>query len=91
MGKILTWLIAIIAGFIFFKAVKARKQADGANSASPGMENQRSKASQLDANAKTEAMVLCGVCGVHLPASESMTLNNVVSCSALNPCNNKKS
>ena len=91
MGKIVMWLVAAIAGFLFYKAVKARKNADENSNNSRGMEDQNADKSQLDGKSKTEAMVLCGVCGVHLPASESMTVNKVISCSTQNACSNKRS
>ncbi len=93
MGKILMWFVAIIAGFIFYKATKARKSVDNNNNDRQGMRNQRHPDAQLDSQsdgrAKTEAMLLCAVCGVHLPASETKTSNGIISCSDIHACSNK--
>jgi hypothetical protein len=93
MGKILMWFVAIIAGFVFYKAAKARKSVDNNKQDRESVRNQRHPDTQLDGRSegptKTEAMLLCGVCGVHLPASETKTSNGIISCSDTHACSNK--
>ena len=84
MGKILIWLMAAIAGLIFYKAVKSRQQADKHDRDQQAMNNQPIHDGEL--KHKTEAMVLCGVCGVHLPASETQSKNGIISCSQSHTC-----
>ncbi len=90
MGKILMWIVAAIAGIVFYKAVKARKNVADDHRDQQGMNNQRNNDSRLDNNGKTEAMLLCGVCGVHLPASETTARNGIISCSDTHACSHKR-
>ena len=83
------WLLAAIAGFVFYKAAKSRKQVDENNRDKQAVNNRRNNDSQLNNEGKTEAMLLCSACGVHLPASETQTRDGKIFCSDMHACGKK--
>jgi hypothetical protein len=64
-------LIAVLGWLFFFKKRKADGGDQVSHRPSQGLGNQ---------NDKTERIVLCAVCGVNIPESESVTSNGRTTC-----------
>ncbi|NLC37623.1 MAG: hypothetical protein GX772_14520 [Alcaligenaceae bacterium] len=75
MGKILFWIILILAVLI-----GARLLARSSSSPAPGGRLRKTaKAGQADMS-QAEAMVRCQHCGIHLPRSEAFMSNGKTWC-----------
>jgi uncharacterized protein len=88
MGKILSWLLLALAGYLVYKfLVIAKRKADRARQAPPGgagptQQDAEGAGSPGGAAAGGELMLRCARCGVHVPASEAIDVGDRHYCSA---------
>lgn len=73
MGKIVFWIVVIIAG-LFVARLLARQATKQNQPRVPPMAPSKNKA------ATPEAMVRCAHCGIHMPRSEALLLNGKTWC-----------
>lgn len=70
MGKILIWIAVGAAAWLAWKLYQtSRRRIEQSHRDAPGTD----KPAQPDPQASPERMVACAHCGVHLPASESVS------------------
>lgn len=75
MGKLLMWVVIILAILVIIRIVAARNSAKRSNPPpSPR------PAATPTGQTKAESMVRCAYCGVHLPRSEATLINGKTWC-----------
>lgn len=85
MGKLLFWVVLIIA-VLFVARIAARMAAAKQAGAQQGAR----RSQPASAAPKPEAMVRCARCGIHLPRSEAVLQNGLTWCSAEHAASGKK-
>lgn len=78
MGKIIFWLIVILAALLGARLL-ARQHEKSAGPRANGPARARHRAAP--AMASPEAMVRCAHCGIHMPRSEAMLIGGQTWCS----------
>jgi uncharacterized protein len=88
VGKILTWLLLALAGYLVYKfLVISKRKADRVRQAPPGgagptQQGGGDAGGPGGAAAGGEPMLRCARCGVHVPASEAIDAGDRHYCSA---------
>ena len=82
MGKILSWLLMAIAGYLVWRlAAVLKRKAQLSGRAGPADEAQRSGTrSGGEAALSDERIVPCAHCGIHFPASEAVEAGGRLYC-----------
>lgn len=71
MGKFLIWIVVAAAAWLAWKFYQtSQRRIEQSRQAAAGTDKQ---AQSAQAQASAERMVACAHCGVHLPASESVS------------------
>lgn len=76
MGKILFFLLAAVVGWLLFKGLLKKPDADKARE---------------DSQNRPERMVKCDQCGVFMPESESAQLDGKITCRTPQRCLHRQS
>lgn len=76
MGKVLIWVVVILAVMVIMRIVSARNSARRQASQTPPAPAARKPGDKQPA----ESMVRCAHCGIHLPRSEALLLEGNTWC-----------
>lgn len=86
MGKILFWILLIIAALLIARMISNNKARQAQKSATPKQAPPRRDAPSADKTHKADPaslpmMVRCAHCGIHLPREEALLLGGQTWCS----------
>jgi len=78
MGKLLLWLVVLLAALTVWRIVNARASVRQRQEQAPPATG---RAAPRGGKTPAEAMVRCAHCGIHLPRSEALLLAGKTWCS----------